>query len=293
MNNVLTFNRPAISTVPSTVVLEGEYLPVGEEKQSFMSHAFQIDERPIFSTDENGMPIQIKNRKGLFVGNKNVNIVAPSYKIVQPADVIRTFENTSGLTIDRVLTNHNTGAILLKSSLENPFIDGEEHKIDLTFYTGHNGQYRTLLSLQALRVACFNQMPAIAGNKNLWLMSEKHYSSFNLEHMQSIIEQLPLMIANFKNQYVALKDINLSKKDFLELFATHYKATDKAIEKMSDVYSFARGQESLSDNGYKAYQAITYDLTHNGRNGKNGLEKDNIKSMTEAHKFMQLLQSVA
>ena len=273
-NTVVAVNQDVVETIVS----------------DHMKKAFTIKEEPIYL----GNGSQVPSRKALYVDDKCVNIVADSYKVVQPKEVISTFEKTSGLNIDKVLTNPNTGAILIKSRMDNPYINGEEHTIDLTFYCGHDSKYRTLLSMQALRVACMNQMPAISANKGLWLMSEKHYRAFDLEKMRNLVEGLPLMITNFKAQYAALDDIQLSKKQFLELFVEHYKATDKQIDKMKEVYSFATGQREIKhETAYKAYNAVTYQLTHGGRKGVNGLEKNNIKNMNEAHSFFNVLTSLA
>ena len=179
---------------------------------------FNIIEESIYTVSAEDRINQIPKKKALFVEDKCINIVGDKYKIVQPNDVIQAFQNSTGLTVDKILTNKNTGGLLLKSTLANPYLNGDEHKIDLTFYTGHNGQYRTFLSLQALRIACMNQLPAMNANKSLWLMNEKHYQSFSFDKLQKIIETLPLHMANFTNDYSKLIDIKITKKEFLELF---------------------------------------------------------------------------
>jgi hypothetical protein len=254
---------------------------------------FDIAEKDLFTIDNDTQVVtQIPKKKGLFVAEKCINIVADRYKVVQPNKVIEIFQNTTGLTVDKILTNPNTGGLLLKSTLSNPFLNGDEHRIDLTFYTGHNGQYRTFLSLQALRLACMNQLPALSKEKGLWLMNEKHYQSFSFDKLEAIIETLPLQLANFTNQYNQLSDIKITKKDFLEMFVQQYKvltdtkAGEKTINNISDVYSFAMGQSTITnDSAYKAYQAITFHNTHNGRNTANKVERDNITNMIDSQKW--------
>tara|TARA_R110002126_G_scaffold192495_6_gene340668 strand:+ start:499 stop:1470 length:972 start_codon:yes stop_codon:yes gene_type:complete len=259
---------------------------------------FDIAEKELFTIDNDTQAItKIPKKKGLFVAEKCINIVADRYQVVQPNKVVEIFQNTTGLTVDKILTNQNTGGLLLKSTLSNPFLNGDEHRIDLTFYTGHNGQYKTFLSLQALRLACMNQLPALSKERGLWLMNEKHYQAFSFEKLQGIIETLPLQIANFTNQYNQLSDIKITKKDFLELFVEQYKvlntkAGEKTMKNISDVYSFATGQDTIvNDSAYKAYQAITYQNTHNGRNTANKVERDNITNMIDSQKWFGNLLS--
>ena len=303
MNNsnvINLFQKAAVVNNPMVVV--PQQTEVVKEPCKFEGFkTFEVEEKELYTVDPiTGVIDVIPSKKGLFVEGKNINITSDKYKVVQPNQVIETFRNTTGLKIDNIITNTNTGGLLLKSTLDNPFLSGEEHKIDLTFYTGHNGQHRTFLSLQALRMACMNQLPALSANKNLWLMNEKHYSTFNFDRLKSLIEELPLHITNFKNDYSKLHDVKVTKKQFLELFIqqfkiqTETKAGEKVINNISDVYSHAQGQSQITnDSAYKAYHALTYNLTHNGRDTANAMERGIKNNMEISHKFFDSLLQVA
>lgn len=288
MNNVIALSNLAYNI--DQYAQNGEYIARNEPtyQGAWKEKIFNVNEGMLGTIDSNGNPFQVPNKKALIVDDQVINIVSDRYKVVQPSDVMRSFERTSGLTIDNVLSNPKTGGLLIKTRLASPKFLGEDHQIDLTFYTGHNGKYRTILTLQALRMACFNQLPAINSNKSLWLMNEKHYKDFDLLGMESLLDSIPLQLANFKSQYESLADISITKKQFLELFAEEKKATDKTIEEISSIYSFARGQRELSDNtAYKAYNAITYYNTHSKRASKTEqIERETFKNANDNHKFL-------
>lgn len=279
------------SSVFSTNNGNAEFIPAGapDYAGAWKTKIFNIDEKPLFVE---GSEIQVPNKKALLVNGKVINIVSDKYKVVQPSDVMRSFERTTDLTIDAVLSNTHTGGLLIKSRMMNPTINGEKHSIDLTFYTGHNGQYRTILSLQALRMLCMNQIPAISKNENLWLMNEKHYRDFDLQKMESLMDQAGHALIEWKQEYTGLLDIPLTARQFIELWQEETKATDKAVQKMADIYQFADGQSHLGESVYKAYQAITYDLSH-GRNSKIKMEKENINNMATAKDWLTKLFEAA
>lgn len=256
---------------------------------------FTVNEKAI-KTEDN---VVIPGKKALLINEKCVNIVSNRYKVVQPTDVMETFQKMSGLTIDKVITNPNTGGLLLSSKLESTMLGGEEHAIDLTFYTCHNGSYKTFLSMQALRMACMNQLPALSSVQGLYLYATKHYNEVHMDDLKEIVETIPLHLSNFKAQYQGLHDIKFTKEAFLAEFVEHMKIQDeqkkdKVISKISDIYSFAKGQETLTnDSAYKAYQAVTYMNTHNVRKGKNVVETVNIKNQKDSFNWFETLSKAA
>ena len=255
-----------------------------------------ITEEAIKTVDSDRL---IPRRKALYVDDQCINIVSNRYKVVQPTEVVKTFESVSGLTVTNQLTNRNTGGLFLSSTIETKALCGEDHKIDVVFYTGHNGMYKTFLSMQAMRIACFNQLPAIAGNEDLFLISEKHFYDFDFKKLKKTLEGLPLHLSNFQVQYEMLKDIKYTRdqflKDFIKFFKVQEEQKDKVSEKVVDMYQFAQGQDVLTnDSAYKAFQAVTYHLTHNGREKvKNRLETVNIKNQAKAHTWLDNLVSLA
>ena len=260
-----------------------------------MSDLFDVIEAPI----QNALTGEIiPDRKGLFVNNKCVNVVSNSrYKVVQPRDIYDRFEEATGLEINRVITNTNHGSMLLSANYQGLLINNEEHQLSLTFYTGHNNQYSTFLTLGALRIACMNQLPVLVGAPDLHLIRCKHIHHFNFDQLGSIIETLPRRVANFEAQCQRLKESKLSLDDFLASYVEFYKLEDtakkdKAIASIMDVYKRAPGQEIIEDNtAYKAFHAITYDLTHNVKQTKNQLEKVNVQNQKTVHKFFVFMES--
>ena len=285
MSNVINFANFARKPIAPVVapVIEPPKPKIELEK------LFTIEESPI--SDVNGV---IPGRKSLIINKKSINQVSEKYGIVQPRDVAQTFEKISGLSIDKLKMNPNTGGMLIGATLENTRIDGDAHNISLCFYTGHNSQYRTILTMQALRIACENQIPAMMADKSKFLISEKHYGDFDFARMKSTIESLPARIAAFKEKYAALKDVHLTKSQFIDLFIEFNKTVesrrDEVAAHIGNVYTSARGQDSLSDgNAYKAFQAITFDLTHNTRKCKNELEHHFMRNTATAEKWFERL----
>jgi len=286
MNNVIAF-----TTNTDTKVYSDE-----QQQLEQSTRLFHVDTERLLRPNGDIIP----KRKGIFVEDTCVNVVSDRYKVVQPNEIVDTFTSATGLTIDSMLTNKAKGSLLIKAFLANPYIDGEEHRINLTFYTSHCGKYKTFLSMQALRMLCENQLPAITKDTGLYLMSSKHYSEFNFQELADTLETLPLHMKNFKDQYVELKDVTLSKKQFLELFVEQFKINTNStrgnniIEAMRYNYDNARGQrECPSDSGYKAYQALTYHLTHNGRDTVNKMEQQNIENMKRCFTLREAIMEAA
>ena len=55
--------------------------------------------------------------------------------------------------------------------------------------------------------------------------------------------------------YITEKALDESQKQF-----------DSKMQKFRDIYFHAEGQKHLAQNAYKAFQAITYENTHSGKN---------------------------
>lgn len=250
------------------------------------SQLFEIEQDNIICRD-----IVIPQKKALIVNNEVINIVSDHYKLVQPKQVVENLID-SGVVVDWVKTNTSTGGLLVKSFIDTFDIDGEKHRMDLAFYTGHNSKYRTILSFQLLRHKCDNQIPVLMKNKSNQIMSIKHFHEFNYETMKSKIDEAKLAFEVFCDQYKSLKDKRMSKKQFVEFYHSLTNASDRTLKRIDDVYSNAKGQD-IPDNAYKGLQAVTFDLTHNGRKGNQELENKNIKNMDFASKFITSLLEVA
>lgn len=262
-----------------------------------MSHdekLFDVIESQIKSTHNDSI---IPDRKALYVNNKCVNIVSNSrYKVVQPKEIYNRFQQASHLEITKLVTNPNYGSLLLSASYGKISVGNDQHDLNLSFYTGHNNQYSTFTTLMGMRQACMNQLPAMIGAPSLYLMKCKHIQDFNFEELESIIETLPRRVANFQLQCQRLQESKLSFRDFLEAYVSFFKLEesakkDKAIASITDVYKKAQGQEIITDDtAYKAFHALTYDLTHNVKQTKNQLEKVNVQNQKIVYKFFDFLK---
>lgn len=217
---------------------------------------------------------QIDNIKGLFVKGKCINTVSPDFGIVQPVDVYDSFQNvakTHGMEINTKLSNYDNGGMLLSSQFDEVKIAGENHNVNLVFYTAHNGRYRTVLCLDILRVACFNQVPMLFKNRR-WIFNEKHYKNhFNIQEFEQILMGIPESVEAYNQQVEALKIKTMGVKNFIDWYVDFYKVdtikdskrTDTKLEQMKEIYSNARGQsEAGKDNAWRAFNAITYYNTH-------------------------------
>ena len=255
---------------------------------------FHIQEKAI-SADN----VVIPGKKALFVEDNCINIVSKHYKVVQPSEVVERFEKASGYEVSTCMENANTGGLLLSAKIQDFYVGNANHTASLSFYTGHNGKHTTLLALQGLNHACFNQIPMLIGCTNRHLIKTKHINAFDFDKLDEILCELPLHLSNFKIQYESLQDMKYTKDQFLEDFIKHFKIQDNAkrdsnVAKISSMYDNARGQSGLTtDSGYKAYQAVTYHLTHNARNGKNKLETVNIKNQDTAHDWFNVIKKAA
>lgn len=254
---------------------------------------FDIIEAPV----KNAVTDQIiKGRKGLFVDDHCVNIVSDRYKVVQPQMIVDLFQSNTNLEITKTASNVNNGSLLLGAKYKDITINNEAHNLTLSFYTGHNTQYSTFVSLQALRVACMNQLPALIGSPQLHLMKCKHIHEFPFDDLQKLIETLPRHVSNFEVQCDRLKESKLTLNEFLELYVEFFKlqekaSKDKTISKITALYKQAPGQDIITnDTAYKAFHTVTYDLTHNIRNSKNNLEKVNVQNQKQVYKFFDFLE---
>lgn len=287
MSNIITLDQQP-KPLLFDVYAEGAYH--GNQK----TEMFDIIEEPIY-TAKKGVELgpQIPKKKALFVGQKCVNVVSDQYKVVQPSEIVKKFEETAGITTDKIILNPNTGGLLLSAQVATD----NEHTHNLTFYTGHNGQYRTFLGLISLRLACFNQLPSLAGQqKDNYLVSAKHYHDNVVDSIGECLDLVPEIIAKFAEKTAEMKDKKITLAQFVELYIADKKIKedqknkDKLINDLKGVYANAQGQAlCANDSAYKAYQAITYINTHNIRDSLNKLETQYINKPKDSFKWYDLL----
>lgn len=301
MNNVIAFpsalssDSSLVATVPAPAPQPINATDYKGTKQE----AFEIIESPI-----TGPYGTIEGKKGLFVNEKNINIVSNKYEIVQPNDVMQRFNEVaqaSDLTINRTLLNPTNGGLMISALFETTKILGDDHHINLVFYTSHCGKYKTFLTLDTLRLACFNQVPALYKNKDRFIFAEKHYrNALDLNLVQETIANIPASVAAYNEKANILQDVRLSKADFVEWYIGQInlkettKQFDSKVEQFKATYSQATGQGSLEDGtGWKALNAISFMNTHNGRNTANKAENTLLKGGDNTLKLMDSLLAFA
>ena len=233
---------------------------------------FTVKEMPIFSDFG-----KIHNKKGLFVDEKCINIVSDKYEIHQPKEILATFTSVAertGLEISTVKTNSFNGGMLISAKYSECFIADDKHDINLVFYTSHCGKYRTFLTLNALRIACFNQVPVLYKNQNRFIVAEKHYqNALDVNMIERVLENIPASVAAYKTRADRLKDVRLTEADFVEWYVKQMKWNedskqfDSKVAKLRAVYRGAEGQDVAGDNtAWKGFNAVTYINTHGGKN---------------------------
>ena len=241
----------------------------------------------LYTLDENGKPIECINGK-----------VSDRYKIHQPIEVIKAFEsaaNNCNLTIKKVLTNPYTGGLLINAEYGNCRLVGENHNVQINFYTAHDGKRKTFASLDLLRMACFNQIPTLFRNKERHILSEKHYNPLCFNALEKLISEVPNALNRKQENIEKLRDTKLSLNDFLEIWIKYEnldresKSFGRKIQTIRDIYINGRGQENIQNTAYAAYQAVTYNNTHTEtRRTKNEIE-NGIKKQNNSLLFEQLL----
>lgn len=292
MSNIISF-VPATSTVVATPVIEKPVMSAFEG-----TNILPVESHPI--TGPYGI---IPNKKALYVAKKNINIVSDSYEVHQLTDIARKFQEISekcGLQVTHSMFNkHNGGLMISANYSELPLFGKDPHKIDLVFYTSHDGRYKTFLSLNALRQACFNQVPIVYADKGRFIFAEKHYkNALDIDMIGEALAGIPESIAAFQEKQTLLADKTFSYADFIEFYIQHYKLDkaakqfDSKVAKAKEVYHSATGQRGLPETAYKALNAITFINTHMGREtaykAENTLLKGGNDSLTVQGKLLQV-----
>lgn len=255
---------------------------------------FEVESAPI--SGPHGI---IDNKQGLFVNGECVNLVSGKYEVHQPNEILAQFqkvEREHGLQINKVLTNPHKGALLISAKYDQTKITGEKHDVNLVFYTSHCGKFRTVLSCDLLRIACFNQIPTIMANKSRHLFAEKHYrNALDIDVIGKSIAEVPRMVNQYNRKANLLRDTKLSISDFIDIWTTHYKQEktakqyDSKVAKAREIYSYATGQRELEDSAYKAYQAFTFMNTHETKDTKHQLETVQHANMADSQKVLDYL----
>jgi hypothetical protein len=205
----------------------------------------------------------------------------------------------TNLEINRVLTNPTNGGLLLSAKFADTKIVGENHDVNVTFYTSHCGKYKTFLTLDLLRIACFNQVPCLYRNKQRHIFAEKHYQdALDINLMESMLEAIPGSVEAYNEKARQLKDTKLPFDSFRDYYVEHYKLKesqkqfDSKVEKLREVYYNATGQRELaSDSAYKAYQAITFFNTHELRD--TAMREENILTKRASDSIVVLEELLA
>lgn len=260
---------------------------------------FNVDSLTL-NTNEHGI---VPKKRGLFVDGKCINIVSDRYEVHQPSEIYQRFVNVaeqSNLTVNRVLPNRNTGGLLLSAKYDSVMLNNEKHDVNLTFFTTHDGKYKTFLTLDLLRMACYNQIPTLYANKSRFIFAEKHYqNALDIELIERILVDIPTVLQDYSQKIELMNDIKINVSMFAEMCREHYKMNAESkqyqtkMEKFKSIYYNAPGQTHLDNNAYKAYQAITYFNTHEGKNTANKMENSYIKGGNDSLKFMGELLAVA
>jgi hypothetical protein len=254
---------------------------------------------PVVSAPISGPYGEIEGKKGIFVKEKNINVVSNRYEVHQPSEILETFQHVAdktGLQINRILPNEHNGGLMISAKYSDCKVLGENHDVNLTFYTSHCGKYKTFLTLDLLRMACFNQVPTLYKNKDRHIFAEKHYkNALDIKLIGDSLEYIPASITAYEEKAESLNNTKMSFDYFAEMYAKHYKLNkeqkqfDSKVEKLRNVYYNATGQRGLDDSAYKAYQAITFMNTHELRNTAMKAENILTKSSNDSLVFLEEL----
>lgn len=272
--------------------------PALVENKGIKSVNFTVDTLPLSS--ERGT---IEKKKGLFVGDKCINVVSDRYRVHQPSEILAKFNelaNANHLTVEKVVANKANGGLLVSAKVNDCKIVGEDHNVNLVFYTSHCGKYKTTLACNLLRIACFNQLPTLVKNKQRHIYSEKHYNNVLCQKtFENTLLSIPVLVEKYNEQANILRDVKFSIDDFVE-FACKQGILDKkssryekSVRDLMETYNYAPGQRELDNTAYKAYQALTYDNTHKLRNTAMIEETRNIKNVQESAELLLELLEVA
>lgn len=242
----------------------------------------------------------IEGKKGLFVNEQNINIVSDKYEVVQPRQVFETFTDIadrSGLEINRTLLNPKNGGLMVSARFDNLKIMGDDHDVNVVFYTSHCGRYKTFLTLDILRLACFNQAPALYKNKDRFIFAEKHYkNALDINMLGGALENIPASVEAFNTKMELLGEKSMNCEQFVEWYVDQLKLDkeskqyDTKVQKFRETYKYATGQREIrSESAWKAFNAVTYINTHEGRNSTYKAENALLKGGDDTIKRLDAL----
>lgn len=242
---------------------------------------------------------EIPNKKALLVGDKCINIVSDKYEIHQPSDIFDQFQKVSnkfGLEIRKTVFNPNNGGLLISARYDQTNFVGDDHDVNLTFYTSHCGKFKTFLTMDMLRIACMNQVPALYRENDRHIFAEKHYrNSLNVDLFGELLADLPTAINTHNEMMEIMRSTSFRRDDFVEFAKDHWKLKkeqaqyESKINKLVSAYNNAPGQSQLEDSVYKAYNAVTYINTHEVRNTPMQNETVMVKNSQDSLKAMEEL----
>lgn len=248
----------------------------------------------------------LEGRNVLMVGERciNPNMVSDNYEVHQPKDIYRAFANVAtktGLTIGGVLQSPTIGGLIITAKYGSTKILGEDHDIHFTLFTSHDGKNRTILTLDSLRMACFNQIPILQSNQKRHIISEKHFrNALDINVLEAAIENTPNNVEAYAEKADVLINSRLPFNIFLDMYAeenninTENPAFDKKAARIKEIYYSGKGQNIIPDNtGYKALQAITYMNTHELRETSNSNVNRHIKKADNSCQMIETLYNYA
>ena len=302
IENTMNNSAPAVETPQAEIIT----LPVSNpvvEQSPIIGTDYAGKEYKMFSVES--APIEgpygtLEGKQGLFVNKQNINIVSDRYEVHQPAEVLNQFNQVAektGLQVNRVLPNPKNGGLLISAKYGDAVnFNGDSHDINLVFYTSHCGKYKTFLTLDTLRMACFNQLPALYRNQQRFIFSEKHYkNALDIEVIGKTLEGIPTSLEAHAETLEILGQKSFDFDSFVDLYKQHYKLNSEQkqyqtkLDKIKSVYYNAPGQQHLGENAYKALQAVTYMNTHEGRNTSMKEENSLIKGGNDSLVFVEEL----
>lgn len=265
-----------------------------------------VDESPLYApTGENGEMLPQPGKKGLFVENAMINVVSENYKVVQPLQVVKQFMEVAkqtDLKVNKILNNPNNGGLLISSTFEETRIAGEDHNVNVVFYTSHDGKYKTMLTLQTLRIACFNQVPTLyRDRKDNIIFSEKHYrNTLDVDLISKRLLDIPDAVQRYNEIANMLKSASMTKKQFIDFYINHAKIDTEAprsagkIAKIENIWQSGQGQELCgSDNMWRALNAVSYLNTHETKAGKFKNENVFLKNQQDTQEVINELVMLA
>jgi hypothetical protein len=266
------------------------------EASKFMRIDGQSTINTIFDCqDSNGNPI----KREIVVNGK----VSDSYEIHSPKEIAEAFERVASKTqleIQKVITNPHNGGLMISAKYDSVQFAGDDHDVNIVFFTSHCGKYKTFLTLQALRLQCMNQAPILSKGKDKHIFAEKHYkNSLDIALFENLLSGVPQSVTMYNARVENLLDGKMSYSDFAEWYIEHNKINREAkqfdtnMSKVKEAYFHNDNSKIADGTMYRAFHAITWLNTHGGRNTKFAEEQRLTTKASNSQKAMDSLLKLA